>query len=184
MGSREAVVAKLDDFFVEGAIDHASLDPSQPLTAYAPRPYFWGGNEPSLHTPWLFARLGRPDLTARWVRWTMRSLFGPGADGLPGNDDGGTMSAWWVFAALGLYPEVGTDRYVVGAPLFPKATIAVKGGSFTIEARGVSTTALYVQSATLNGAPLTKAEITHADLHAGGSLVVEVGDTPSGWGKD
>jgi predicted alpha-1,2-mannosidase len=184
MGTREAVVDKLESFFEQGKADHDALDPAnQPLTAYAPRPYYWGGNEPDIHAPWLFARLGRPDLTQYWVRWAMRSLYGPGADGLPGNDDGGAMSAWWVFAALGLYPVVGTDAYVLGAPLFPHAELAVPGGTFTIDANGVSTENLYVQSATLNGAPLARPELTHAELRPGGSLVFTMGPSPSTWGR-
>ena len=93
-GSSEAAVAKLEEMFRLSRDDYASIDWSQPLVAGKPRPYYWAGNEPSIHAPWLFARLGRPDLTQRWVRWAMRTAYGAGADGLPGNDDGGAMSAW------------------------------------------------------------------------------------------
>jgi putative alpha-1,2-mannosidase len=72
---------------------------------------------------------------------------------------------------------------VIGAPLFPHATIAVKGGNFTVDAPGVSDTNIYVQSVELNGAPLTTPEIKHADLKAGGSLAFVMGPAPSMWGR-
>ena len=183
-GSKDAVIAKLEQFFELGKIDHESLDPNAPLTSNAPRPYYWAANEPDMHAGWMFARLGRPDLTQRWVRWASRALYGAGANGLPGNDDGGTMSAWYVFASMGIYPLVGTDLYIVGAPLFPHLDVKVPGGVFTIDAPAVSTDNLYVQSATLNGAPLTKPELRHADLAAGGSLAFVMGPAPSAWGRD
>ena len=105
-----------------------------------------------------------------------------GADGLPGNDDGGTMSAWFVFSALGFYPIPATDRYIVGTPLFPHMEIDVPGGTFTIEAPAVSDENVFVQTATLNGEPLKKAELRHADLKPGGTLVFEMGPAPTEWG--
>ena len=93
------------------------------------------------------------------------------------------MSAWWAFSALGLYPLAGSDRYALGAPLFPRAEVAVAGGTFTIEAEGVSDTNLYVEAVELNGAPLAKAEIRHADLKPGGSLRFVMGPLPSAWGR-
>ncbi|MFI5296998.1 MAG: GH92 family glycosyl hydrolase [Polyangiales bacterium] len=181
-GSRANAVQALESFFEQSQTDWDATDWTNQLTANAPRPFYWGGNEPSLHIAYLFAQLGRPDLTQRWARWAAENLYSDGADGLPGNDDGGTMSCWLVYTALGFYPLVGTDRYVVGAPLVPHAELDVAGGTFTIDAQGSSDATPYVQSVTLNGSPLTVAELHQSDLKAGGSLTFVMGAAPSTWG--
>lgn len=183
-GGRDKLVAHLAEMFELTAEDYAEIDFENPLKAGAQRPYYWSANEPDINAAYLFAQLGRPDLTQKWVAWLRATQYTPGPDGLPGNDDGGTMSAWFVWSAIGLYPLVGSDRYVVGAPLFPHAEIAVSGGTFTVDAPEVSDTNIYVQSVELSGAPLTRAEVRHADLKPGGSLVFHMGPAPSGWGKD
>ena len=182
-GGKDKVVAALEDFFAKGKADHDALDPTDALANAGPRPYYWGGNEPDIHAAYVFALVGRPDLTQKWVRWAMHELYGRGAAGLPGNDDGGTMTSWWVFGALGVYPIVGSDRYVLGAPLFPHAEIAVSGGSFVIDAPGASASSPYVQSVTLDGAPVTAPTLRHADLHPGGRLLFTMGPKPSDWGR-
>ena len=93
------------------------------------------------------------------------------------------MSAWLVESMLGFYAIPGTDQYVVGAPAFPKATIAVTGGTFTIEAPTASAANVYVQSVTLNGSPLQTPILHHTDFKAGGSLVFVMGPEPSTWGQ-
>jgi predicted alpha-1,2-mannosidase len=183
-GGREALAAKLEELFVKGREEYESLDWDNEITSGSIRSYYWAANEPDLHAAFAFAQLGRPDLTQRWSAWARAYLYNAGADGLPGNDDGGTMSAWFVWAALGLYPIPATDRYIVGTPLFPHAEIDVRDGTFTIDAPGVSDTMLYVQSATLDGAPLTRAELRHAELKPGGALVLAMGASPSAWGRD
>lgn len=182
-GGREKLVAKADEMFIQGRAEHESVNYSQPLSAGAMRRFYWGANEPDIHAPYVFAQLGRPDLTQKWVAWCRAYLYTAGADGLPGNDDGGTMSAWLVFSALGFYPIAGSDQYVVGAPLFPHAEIDVGGGTFTIDAPAVSDEAVYVQSVMLNGEPLLLPVLHHSDLQAGGSLVFEMGTEPSAWGQ-
>jgi len=182
-GGRAALVATLGQMFELTKAEYDQLDFTNPLTSSGQPSYYWAGNEPDLDAVYLFARLGRPDLTQKWVAWLRASYFTPGANGLPGNDDGGTMSAWLLWSSLGIYPLAGSVRYVVGAPLFPHATIAVAGGTFTIDAPEVSDTNLYVQSATLNGAPLTTPELGHADLKAGGTLSFVMGPAPSTWGQ-
>lgn len=186
LGGRAQAVSALEQFFVLGKQNWDETDWGNLLTASAIRPYYWAANEPDIHAPALLALLGRPDLAQRWIRWTIDQQFGPGADGLPGNDDGGTMSTLLLFHALGIYPIAGSDRFVLGAPLFPKATIALQdgsGGTFTIEGQGVSATAIYVQSVTLDGKPLTAPEIRVSDLHAGGKLVFVMGEHPSSWAR-
>lgn len=181
-GGRDKLVAKLEEMFAKTVEDYDNIDWSNNIKAGSMRPYYWAANEPDINAAYLFAQLGRPDLTQKWVAWLRATQYTPGADGLPGNDDGGTMSAWFVFSALGFYPLVGSDRYVLGAPLFPHAEIAVPGGTFTIDAKDVSDTNIYVQSVKLNGAALEKTEIRHSDLKPGGSLVFEMGPYPSKWG--
>lgn len=184
LGGRDAFVAKLENFFVQGKADYDSVDWTTPnsLSRAAMRKYFWGGNEPDIHAPYLFALAGRPDLTQKWLRWIEREVFTAGADGLPGNDDGGTMSAWLVFSALGFYPMAGSDNYVIGAPMVPHAELKIGGGVFTIDATNVSDDHPYVQSVTLNGAPLDHVIIKHADFKPGGALVFTMGSGPSKWG--
>ena len=182
-GGKPALVKKLEEMFDKTREHHDEIDFSDLLTSGAQRPYYWHGNEPDINAAYTFAQLGRPDLTQKWVAWLRATQYTAGPEGLPGNDDGGTMSAWFVWSALGLYPLVGSDRYVVGAPLFPRAEIAVQGGVFTVEAPLVSDTNIYVQSVTLDGSPLDAAEIRHADLTAGSSLVFEMGPHPSVWGR-
>jgi predicted alpha-1,2-mannosidase len=85
--------------------------------------YAFMGNEPSLHTPWIYHWLGKPAKTRAAVSRALR-LYKPTPSGLPGNDDGGTLAAWWVLAALGMYPvEPGTDRLAMTPPVFDKVTI-------------------------------------------------------------
>jgi predicted alpha-1,2-mannosidase len=183
LGGHEKAVAKLEQLFDLTRTEWDELDTSDPLKSAGPRPYFWAGNEGDIHIAYLFADWGRPDLTQKWVAWTRENLFGPGAEGLPGNDDGGTMSAWYIWSSLGFYPIAGSDRYVIGTPLFPHAEIAVTGGTFTVDADGAGAGSVYVQSAELNGKPLTTPELRHKDLKAGGTLHFKMGDKPSAWGK-
>lgn len=182
-GGNARFVEVLEGFFEQGKADYDAINWSEPSSVGLQPAFYWGGNEPDMHTPYLFALAGRPDLTQRWVRWVENEIYGAGADGLPGNDDGGTMSAWLVYSALGFYPVPGTDSYVVGAPRLPSASLTLGGGVFTIDAPGVSDQNLYVQSVMLNGAPLTTPVLHQSDLHAGGSLVFVMGPTASSWGR-
>jgi predicted alpha-1,2-mannosidase len=148
------------------------------------------GNEPVHHVPYLFNYAGAPAKTADRVRRIMKDLYSSKNDGLCGNDDCGQMSAWFVLSAMGFYPVNPADgRYILGSPLLDRATIRLdpkyypnaKRGIFTIRALNNSPTNLYIQSATLNGQPLDRSYFTHADLAAGGELVLQMGDKPSSW---
>jgi predicted alpha-1,2-mannosidase len=183
MGGRAAVIAKLEQFFDGAKADWDATIGDSAAQALM-RPYYWHGNEPDMNAAYLFAQLGRPDLTQTWVRWIETTLYTDGPEGLAGNDDGGTLSAWYVFSALGFYPVPGSDRYVVGAPLFPRARVRLAGGvELVVEAEGVSAENLYVQSVTLNGVPVDRPELTHAELAAGGTLRFVMGPQPSDWGR-
>ncbi len=167
MGGPDAFVAKLDQYF-----DGGHFDPS---------------NEPGFHTPYLYAHAGRPDLTQARVRQVLDDAYSDGPDGLPGNDDAGATSAWFVFSALGLYPVTpGDPVYTLGSPLFERATIRLDPEGrrrFVIEAPGNSPDNVYVQSAALNGVALETPFLTHTDVMAGGTLVLQMGPAPSAWGR-
>ena len=86
-------------------------------------------------------------------------------------------------ASASFYPLAGSDLYTIGAPYFSHAEVAVVGGVFTIDAKGVSLENVYVQSVKLDGVPLTRPELRHEDLHAGGRLEFVMGPSPSAWGR-
>jgi predicted alpha-1,2-mannosidase len=139
---------------------------------------FWAGNEPDIHAPYLFAELGRPDLGDKWLDWVINNRYGVTPAGLPGNDDGGTMSSWYVFSALGFYPKLGENRYVLGKPLFPKAVVHLGAKTLTIVANNFSEKAIYVKNVRFNGRSLASPFVDHADLIGGGELVFDMSDTP------
>ena len=169
-GGKEAFVTELEAFMEDAAPRRANIDPGAG---------YWIGNQHDIHTPYLFNEAGRPDLTQKWVRWTLQERFSADADGLDGNDDGGTLSAWYVFGALGFYPQAGTDRYWVGSPLVDGAEVTLPGGStLKITVNNQSEKNAYVSAVTLNGAPVTDAEFTHADILNGGELVFTMSPAP------
>ncbi|MFH1437846.1 MAG: GH92 family glycosyl hydrolase, partial [Pseudomonadota bacterium] len=125
-GGADRMVDKLETFF-----QMAALLPDTAL----PDLYYWHGNEPDLHAAYLFALAGRPDLTQEWARWVMADKYRDGPDGIDGNDDGGTISSWYIFSAMGLYPLNPCDgRYVIGSPLFDTVTLHLDGGDLVINA--------------------------------------------------
>ncbi len=138
--------------------------------------WYWHGNEPDIHAAYMFAEVGRADLTEKWVDWVRRTRYTDGPDGLDGNDDGGTLSAWYVFSALGFYPKIGEARYVLGTPLFPEARVQVPGGTLTVRAENWAAKEYAVERVTLNGATIDGPYVSHADLAAGGELVFVMAD--------
>lgn len=153
---RDMLLARAEQLFTRAAC--GSTAPT-----FLPNPYYWASNEPVLFSGWVFSAAGDQERTARWTRWTTLTHYGDGPDGLPGNDDGGTMSAFYVFAALGFYPIAGTDRYVLGAPLFPRATLALAGGVMTIDAPAASKRHRFPREVTRNGVAIGTI-LRHADL--------------------
>lgn len=161
MGGQDGALAKLTTFFEE-AEDEGVLD--------FPQTWYWHGNEPDIHAAWLFTLWGDRDATWRWVRWIAETHYAADPVGLAGNDDAGTLSAWYVFAALGFYPVAGTDRYVAGVPLFPETAIPLDGGTFTSRRVGEGD---HVVSVTLDGVPVGET-FPHSALEAGGVYEVVV----------
>ena len=169
-GSEEYFVSELEKFMKDASLSRAALDPGAG---------YWIGNQHDIHTPWLFTDSGRPDLTQKWVRWTLTNRFSTDIDGLDGNDDGGTLSSWYVLAAIGIYPVAGTDRYYVGSPCVDSAVITLPGGNaLKIKANNNSGKNVYVSRVTLNSEEITSGFITHEMLTGGGDLVFEMASKP------
>lgn len=142
-------------------------------------------NEPSLHIPYLYNYSGRPWMTQKRVRKLLDEWFRSDLMGLPGDEDGGGMSAFVVFSMMGIYPVTpGLPIYNIGSPVFPLVRIHLDGGRvFEIDARGASRDNKYIQSATLNGREWAKPWLTHDDVARGGRLVLQMGDTANRqWG--
>lgn len=142
------------------------------------------GNEPSHHMAYLYNFVNQPEKTQRMVRNILTTLYKNEPDGVSGNEDCGQMSAWYVFSSLGFYPVTpGSNQYIIGAPLFEKATINLENGKhFTVAATNISAENFYIKSASLNGKPLHRTYMNHAEILAGGSLVFEMTNSPSDWG--
>lgn len=178
-GSDKAFMSKLDSlFFVEGwAGDNASPDMSGMTGQYA------HGNEPSHHVIYMYNYAGRPDKAAPLLRKMLNEMYLDQPDGLSGNEDVGQMSAWYILSSVGLYQvdPVG-GRFVIGSPLFDKATVNVGGGkTFTVVAKNNSDKNIYVQSARLNGKTLKNSYIDFNDIRHGGTLELVMGPKPSKW---
>jgi putative alpha-1,2-mannosidase len=171
LGGRDRAAARLDRFFAGGDTRRWVSD----VYDYYGRTTYNPNNEPDLHAPWVYAWVGRPWRTATMVR-AAQSLFAPEPQGLTGNDDLGTMSAWYVFASLGLYPVTsGSATYVLHTPLFPHAAIRAGARTVTIDAPGTSPASPYVQALRVGGQPSSRAWITHARLLGAGRLDFSVG---------
>ena len=142
------------------------------------------GNEPSFLTPCLYNWVGRPDRTYDRVKAIMRE-FRAIPLGIPGNDDAGGMSSWYVFHTLGLYPNAGQPYYILHTPAARKSVIHLSNGkTFTIKAEGLSDDCCVIRSATLNGKPYPYSSISHDLMMQGGTLVYKMGTEPGDWGKE
>jgi predicted alpha-1,2-mannosidase len=181
MGGRDGFNSKLDRVFTEpyGTSKFAFLGQFPDATGLVGM--YAQGNEPSFHIPYLYVFSGQPWKTQRLVRLMMDLWYTDGAMGIPGDDDGGETSSWYVFSATGFYPVTpGVPVYEIGSPIFSKTQIALPNGKvFRIIANHVSAKNKYIQSATLNGAPLDRAWFTQAELIKGGTLTLEMGDSPN-----
>jgi len=174
MGGNDQAVQRLDHFFTK-----LNSSPFSGDTAYM-------GNEPCEEAPWVYDFAGAPAHTQEVVRRIQSELFTGRPNGLPGNDDAGALSSWYVFSALGLYPEIpGVAGFVVGSPLFPEATIHFENGSaIRILGKGASSARPYVQSLELDGRAYASPWISWSALADGAALTFNLGDRPSPWGKN
>ena len=176
LGGREASIARLDAFFrtpdggwavTKSGPLHAELD-----------------NEPSIAAPWLYNFLGQPWKTQETVRQAMRQIWTNTPEGMPGNDDLGQMSSWYVWSALGLYPVYpGRADLVIGSPLFTEAVITRPGAKIVVRARGAAMDAPYVQSLQVDGKVSTASWLPASLVQRGGTLDFELGSTKNElWG--
>ena len=162
-GSNEYFVSELEKFMEDAAPKRAHCNPGAG---------YWIGNQHDIHTPYLFNNAGRHDLTQKWVRWTLKNRFSTDIDGLDGNDDGGTISAWYVFSSMGFYPLAGTDKYWLGSPNINSAEIALHNGkTLKVTTVNQSDKNIYVEKVTFNGKELEDIYITHDELIKGGEIV-------------
>ncbi|MDR1866314.1 MAG: GH92 family glycosyl hydrolase [Bacteroidales bacterium] len=142
-------------------------------------------NEPSLHIPYLYNYAGQPWKTQKRVRTLLKQWFRNDLMGVPGDEDGGGLSAFVVFSAMGFYPVIpGSPTYNIGSPLFENIKIHLGNGKiFEIEAKNCSDENKYIQSATLNGIEWNKPWFEHKDIENGGKLTLRMGNTANrNWG--
>jgi predicted alpha-1,2-mannosidase len=176
LGGDSAFALKLDSLFlVSGDMGaQASADISGLIGMYA------HGNEPGHHISYLYSFAGYPWKTAEKVRRILKEFYTDQPDGLAGNEDCGAMSSWYIFSSLGFYPvQPAGGIYVLGSPLFKKATIQLPGNApFTVETVNNSASNIYIRSVELNGKPYHKSYITHRDILQGGLLKITMGSSP------
>ncbi|MGC3960062.1 MAG: glycoside hydrolase family 92 protein [Verrucomicrobiota bacterium] len=181
MGGREKAEAKLDRLFREG-LGRSKYE-------------FWGkfpdatglvgqfsmGNEPSLHIPYIYNYLGTPWKTQKRVRMLLDTWFTDTTLGMPGDEDGGGMSAFVVFSMMGLYPVTpGVPIYNLTSPVFDKITIRLQNGKkLQILTKDNSAQNKYIQSIKLNGKAQSRVWIKHADISGGGVLSLDMGNLPN-----
>ena len=177
MGGREAVLRDLTEFFDKTPSDMLWND------------YYNHANEPVHLVPFLFNRLGQPWQTQKWTRHICEKAYADKVEGIVGNEDAGQMSAWYVLAAAGLHPACpGDTRMEITSPVFDRIELRLDpayapGGTFTVVAHGNSPSNVYIQRAVLNGREHTASHLDFADIAAGGTLELYMGDTPNTrWG--
>jgi len=173
LGGNDKAVERLDHFFTQTNAGPGSE-------------FAYMGNEPCEEVPWVYDFASAPWRTQEVVRRIQTELFTTQPSGLPGNDDAGALSSWYVFSALGLYPEIpGVAGLVVGSPVFPKATIHLSNGkTIRIIGEQASLENPYVQSLQLNGQPYESPWIPWSLLSNGGVLDFDLAAKPSQWGND
>ena len=191
MGGRDAALRRLDAFFAQdelakdvkgGARKHWVVGPYSYYNQFRYNP----NNEPDLHAPWMYTLLGQPWKTATVVR-AAQALFANSPNGVTGNDDLGTMSAWYVFSAIGLYPAVpGTGQLLLHAPRFPHVELDLGDGrTLSIKASGTDQHSVQaIEGVRIDGKPHAQAWLDWAMLRNGGSIDVTLAARadPNGWG--
>jgi len=172
---REPLGMKKSEFYVDGSNSTGMVG------------QFSMGNEPSFHIPFLYNYFGAPWKTQRYTRFLLDVWFKDNIFGMPGDEDGGGMTAFVVFTSMGLYPVTpGLPYYNITSPVFEETTINLKNGkTFTILAKGACRKNKYIQKAYLNGLEISKPFITHNQITDGGTLELILGELPNKeWGKD
>ncbi|MGN6294300.1 MAG: GH92 family glycosyl hydrolase [Chitinophagaceae bacterium] len=186
MGGHKKAEAKLDDLFRQnlGRSKYELWNTFPDATGLVGQ--FVMGNEPSFHIPYLYNYTGAPWKTQKRIRMLLDTWFTDNLFGIPGDEDGGGMTAFVVFSMMGFFPVTpGVPVYNIGSPVFEKITVNLPGGKkFSVVAKNNSTGARYIQSAKLNGKNWEKAWFTHRDLVAGAVLELQMGEIPNKqWGS-
>jgi predicted alpha-1,2-mannosidase len=172
MGGRQTAIERLNHLFTQ-------------LNGGLSNPYFYIGNEPEHGVPWAYHFAADPAGTSATVRRVMSESYTSGAGGLPGNDDLGATSAWYVWAALGMYPPTpGADTLALHGPLFPAVTINRTAGNIQINGTGAGDGSQYVQSLSVNGTATQKTWLHYSDIANGATLSYTMGSSASSWGTD
>jgi putative alpha-1,2-mannosidase len=181
MGGNDNFNKKLDSLFIVGhTMDKlAFLGQFPDMTGLVGM--YTQGNEPAYHIPYLYNYSGQPWKTQSRLRMLMDLWYDITPQGISGDEDGGATSSWYVFNAMGFYPQCpGRPVFDIGSPIFEESIINVGGGkTFVVEAKNVSAQNKYIQSATLNGKPLNKAWFTNDDVIKGGRLLLQMGNRPN-----
>ena len=186
MGGKEEAEKKLDQLFREGpGMPKFRFWNIQPDASGLVGQYVMG-NEPGLHIPYLYNYLGSPWKTQKRVRMLLNTFFMDNVFGMPGDEDGGGMSAWVVFSMMGFFQVTpGIPVYTLGSPVFEEVSIDLPNGKkFTVIARNNSEQNIYIREAFLNGEPLKKSSFTHEELMNGGILELVMGDKFAGQMND
>jgi predicted alpha-1,2-mannosidase len=180
MGGKKKFAAHLDELFTMHLPDEFFAE-TEDITREGIIGGYVHGNEPSHHVAYLYNWTDEPWKTQERVRMILKHQYHAAPDGLGGNDDCGQMSAWYIFSALGFYPVApGSDRYEIGSPAVRTATIRLENGrTLTIEAKGQGEKNVYVSKVLVNGRPLNRRYLTHAELTAGGTIVFVMSDQPN-----
>ena len=168
---------KNPEYFVNELNDFFELSDPQ-LARWHPGSYYWHGNEPDIHSAYLFNYAERPDLTQKWVRWTLENKYDNTYTGIDGNDDAGTLSAWYIFSSLGFYPIAGSDVYQLGTPLFKSAQINLGKKTLTVIAENYSPSRIFVKEVYLNNTLLERSWIKHSEIAEGGILRFVMSENP------
>lgn len=166
IGGKESAERRLDDLFVQ-------LDANYVENWYA------CGNEPSFQIPWAYNWVGRPDKTSEVVNRIINNHYSATPDGLPGNDDLGTMGAWYVFACIGMYPMIpGIGGFTINTPIFAEIVLHLTGGDVVIT--GGSEQNIYTKSIKINGEPHDQAWVDWKDLENGAKIEFKTSSRPGG----
>lgn len=182
LGGKDELEKQLDNLFT--ANDKTSGREQVDITGLIGQ--YAHGNEPSHHMAYLYNFVNKPYKTQEKTRQILTELYTNSPDGISGNEDCGQMSAWYIFSSLGFYPVTpGSNQYIIGSPLFDKATIQFEDGkSFTVEAINNSLENKYIKNVRLNNKAYLYSYLKHSDIVKGGNLVFEMTDRPTNWGSD
>ena len=184
MGGKDQFSLHLDSLFTM-EIDDKYIENTEDITRDGIIGNYVHGNEPSHHAPYLFNWTNDVWKTQDRVRMIMKTMYSNGPDGLPGNDDAGQMSAWYIFSSLGFYPVApGADWYAIGSPSVKSATIHLENGhDLTIEAKNQSEKNVYIQKVTIDGKAIDRNYLTHEELLTAETIVFHMGKRPNKkWG--